>query len=87
MAVRNARFQSGLYFLLNEILIVYCRSQIFELCNIFKGSVGYPYVIILPCILVMRQQHILQLSVHAGSLLMDCFYPEDGGDAFLRNVG
>jgi hypothetical protein len=29
----------------------------------------------------------LQLSVHAGSSLVDCFYPEDGGDTFLRNVG
>jgi hypothetical protein len=26
-------------------------------------------------------------SAHAGSLLVDCFYPEDGGDTFLRNVG
>jgi hypothetical protein len=30
-----------------------------ELCHIFKGSNSCPYVMILPCILVMRQQHIL----------------------------
>jgi hypothetical protein len=28
----------------------------------------------------------LQLSVHAGSSLVDFFYPEDGGDTFLRRV-
>jgi hypothetical protein len=29
----------------------------------------------------------LKLSAHAGSSFVDCFYPEDGGDTFLRNVG
>jgi hypothetical protein len=28
----------------------------------------------------------LQLPAHAGSSLVDFFYPEDGGDTFLRNV-
>jgi hypothetical protein len=28
----------------------------------------------------------LQLSAHAGLSLVDFFYPEDGGDMFLRNV-
>jgi hypothetical protein len=48
-----------LNFLLTQILICYCHSQVFELWQIFKGSVSYHYIMILPCILVSRQQHIL----------------------------
>jgi hypothetical protein len=38
---------------------VNCCSQIFQLCHIFKQSVSYLCVMICPCILVTRQQHVL----------------------------
>jgi hypothetical protein len=44
--VSIARLQSRVNFLLIQILICFCRSQVFELCHIFKVSVSYLNVMI-----------------------------------------
>jgi hypothetical protein len=60
MVASIIQIQCAFNFLMNEILICYCCSHIFELCYIFKGSIiTYLYAMILPCIVVTRHQHIL----------------------------
>jgi hypothetical protein len=54
------QIQSPFNFLQNQILICYCRSQIFELCHVFKASVSY-LCIITPTL--DNKQKILKLSV------------------------
>jgi hypothetical protein len=43
---------------LNQTLICYYSSPIFEFPQIFKGSINYLYVMILPFIPVTRHQHV-----------------------------
>jgi hypothetical protein len=55
MAVSIIRIQTTFNFLPNQILIRYCPSQIFKRCHIFKGSVGYLYIMVQNKILLLMR--------------------------------
>jgi hypothetical protein len=57
------RIQSALHFLMNQTFICYSSSQIFELRHIFKWSICYFYVMVLPRIFLTRHQ---DTNIHSG---------------------
>jgi hypothetical protein len=52
--------ETAFKFLMKQILVSYCCSKMFEFSHIFKGSFSCFHVMIFPCILVTRHQHILR---------------------------
>jgi hypothetical protein len=62
--------QSALGFLKHKTLICLGCSQLYELCHTLKGFLTYFYVMILSCMLLMRQEHIKKFSP---DLLLDRF--------------
>jgi hypothetical protein len=53
MAASIIQILSPLNFLMNQVFISYCHSQIFELCHIIKGSVKW-----VPCLHGMARPQV-----------------------------
>jgi len=51
--------QSAFNFFMNEILIFYNFSQIFEFSHTFKGLISYLCIVILFCIIFLKHEYII----------------------------